>query len=246
LWAVQKFGSAGAGLATGVMTILILLFGEMYPKALFQINAARFSLLFAPVVYFLQIIFFPILVIMEKFLTFLTKGKIPEVVSEREFKALSRLAVEKGVIDFEEHEMIMNVLAFNDKTAKQVMTPFYKVAVLNKEAAIDQVAYFMAQEGLSRYPVYSNNKDNIIGYVHVIDVMKVLNSDKREDSLESYVQPIFFVDEEQKIDKIFAKMRAKRSHMAIIKRKKEDQILGLVTMEDLLEELVGEIEDEND
>ena len=246
LWAVQKFGSVGAGLATGVMTILILLFGEMYPKVLFQIHATRVVLLFAPVIYVLQIIFFPILVPMEKLLTFLTSGKIPEIVSEREFKALSRLAVEKGVIDFEEHEMIMNVLAFNDKTVKQVMTPFYKAAVLNKDAAIDQVAYFMAQEALSRYPVYSNNKDNIIGYIHVIDVMKVLNSDQREDSLEKHIQPIFFVGENQKIDKVFAKMRQKHSHMAIIKRKKEDKVLGLVTMEDLLEELVGDIKDEND
>ena len=126
------------------------------------------------------------------------------------------------------------------------MTSFYKAAVLNKDAAIDQVAYFMAQEGLSRYPVYSNNKDNIIGYVHVIDVMKILNSDKREEPLENFIQAILEVTEDTKIDKLFAKMRQKKSHMAIVKRKNEDQVIGLITMEDLLEELVGEIEDEND
>jgi CBS domain containing-hemolysin-like protein len=246
LWAIQKFGSAGAGIATGVMTILVLIFGEMYPKAWFQIHASKMALFFAPTVYFLQGMCFPIVLLMEKTLFILTKGAQPEIVSEKEFKALSRLAVEEGVIDFEEHEMIMNVLSFNDKIVKDVMTPFYKVAVLNKDAAIDQVSYFIAQEGLSRYPVYSNSKDNIIGYIHVSDVMKVLNSDKREEPLENFVQPILEISENTKIDKIFAKMRQNNSHMAIIKRKNEDQVIGLVTMEDLLEELVGEIEDEND
>jgi len=246
MWAIKKFGSAGVGIATGVMTMLILIFGEMYPKAWFQINAAKMALLFAPFVYSLQIIFFPIVFLMEKILYVLTKGAQPEIVSEKEFKALSRLAVEEGIIDFEEHEMIMNVLSFNDKPVKEVMTSFYKAAVLNKDAAIDQVAYFMAQEGLSRYPVYSNNKDNIIGYAHVIDVMKILNSDKREEPLENFIQPILEVTEDTKIDRLFAKMRQKKSHMAIVKRKNEDQVIGLVTMEDLLEELVGEIEDEND
>ncbi|MBT4349604.1 HlyC/CorC family transporter [bacterium] len=246
MWAIERFGSAGVGIATGVMTVLILVFGEMYPKAWFQINAAKMSLLFAPLVYSLQILFFPIVFLMEKVLYVLTKGAQPEIVSEKEFKALSRLAVEEGVIDFEEHEMIMNVLSFNDKIVKEVMTSFYKAAVLNKDAAIDQVAYFMAQEGLSRYPVYSNNKDNIIGYVHVIDVMKILNSDKREEPLENFIQAILEVTEDTKIDKLFAKMRQKKSHMAIVKRKNEDQVIGLITMEDLLEELVGEIEDEND
>lgn len=246
VWAVQKFGSAGVGIATGVLTVIILIFGEMYPKALFQLHAGKIALFFAPFIYFLEIILFPVIFVLEKLLFFLTRGKTAEVVSEKEFKALSRLAVEKGVIDFEEHEMIMNVLAFDDKTAKEVMTPFYKITVLNKEAEIDQVSYFMAKEGWSRYPVFSNNKDNIIGYVHVIDILGALNSENREDSLEKYLQNIIEVNEETKIDKIFAKMRQKKIHMAVVKRKEDSQTIGVLTLEDLLEQLVGEIEDEKD
>lgn len=245
LWAVQKFGSAGVGIATGILTILLLLFGEMYPKAFFQLHAEKVALLFAPVIYFLQLILWPILIILEKMLKFLTGGKTAEVISEREFRAFSRLAVEKGVIDFEEHEMIMNVLSFDNKTAKEIMSPFYKTTVLNKEAAIDQVAYFMAREGWSRYPLYNNNKDNIVGYVHVIDVLSALNSDHRDDSVEKYMQSIIEVAPDSKIDKIFAKMRQKKTHMAVVKRK-DGQTLGILTLEDLLEELVGEIEDEKD
>lgn len=245
VWAVQKFGSAGVGIATGALTILLLLFGEMYPKAFFQLHAEKVALLFSPIIYFLQLVLWPILVILEKMLKFLTGGKTAEVVSEREFRAFSRLAVEKGVIGFEEHEMIMNVLSFDNKTAKEIMSPFYKTTVLNKEAAVDQVAYFMAKEGWSRYPLYNNNKDNIVGYVHVIDVLSALNSDHRDDSVEKYMQNIIEVAPDTKIDKIFAKMRQKKTHMAVVKRK-DGQTLGILTLEDLVEELVGEIEDEKD
>ena len=176
---------------------------------------------------------------------FLIKNKKVEPISEKEFKAFSRLAVEKGVFDFEKHEMIMNVLKFNDIDVKSIMTPRYKISVLNDKTAIDQVAYFVAQEGFSRYPVYHNQKDNIIGYIHVIDIMRVLNSDNREDLLEKYIQPIIQVNENTKVNVLFNKMRNKTSHMAIITRK-TGEILGLVTMEDVLESLVGDINDEKD
>ena len=243
-WTTEIFGSATVGIVTGIMTFLILIFGEMYPKAYFQVNAEKMAIFFAPFIYFLQIIAFPVVFLLEKLLLLLTKGKIAELVSESEFKALSRLAVEKGVLEFEEHEMIMNILEFNDTKIKEVMTPRYKMEVLNDDAAVDQVAYFMAQKGFSRYPVFHNQKDNIIGYVHVIDIMRVLNSDNRENLLENYRQDIIKVNENVKVNIVFNKMRKKHSHMALVIRK--DQLLGLVTMEDLLEELVGEIEDEKD
>ena len=232
LWTTEMFGSAAVGVVTGTMTFLILIFGEMYPKAYFQANAEKMAIFFAPFVYFLQIIAFPVVFLLEKLLLLLTKGKIAELVSESEFKALSRLAVEKGVLEF------------NDTKVKEVMTPRYKMEVLNDDAAVDQVAYFMAQKGFSRYPIFHNQKDNIIGYVHVIDIMRVLNSDNRENLLENYRQDIIKVNENVKVNIVFNKMRKKHSHMALVIRK--DTLLGLVTMEDLLEELVGEIEDEKD
>jgi len=243
-WTIGTFGSAAVGVVTGVMTLLILIFGEMYPKAYFQANSVKMARLFAPVIYFLETILYPIVFILEKILILLTKGSKTELVSENEFKALSRLAVEKGVLDFEEHEMIMNVLEFNDTVVKDAMTPRYKMEILNDDAAVDQVAYFMAQKGFSRYPVFHNQKDNIIGYVHVVDIMRVLNSDDRENILENYIQPIIRIKEDEKVNIVFNKMRKKYTHMALIVR--EGQILGIVTMEDLLEELVGEIEDEKD
>jgi CBS domain containing-hemolysin-like protein len=136
-------------------------------------------------------------------------------------------------------------LKFGDITAKQIMTPRYRMSVVNEEAEIDQIAYFMAQEGYSRYPVYHNQEDNIVGYVHLIDVMRVLNSDHREDQLAKYVSPIIKIDEDSKIEQIFRQMIKKRIHVALVYRQKT-QLLGLVTLEDVMEEIVGEIEDEND
>jgi magnesium and cobalt exporter, CNNM family len=244
VWIHERFGSAAIGIATGIVTLLILIFGEMYPKAYFQGNAEKIALKFSPIIHFLQIILYPIIWILEKILDLLTKNKI-EVISENEFKAMSRMAVESGTIEFKEHEMIMNILNFNDQEVKEVMTPFYKVNSVNHDAEVDQVAYYMAHEEHSRYPVYKNHKDNIIGYVHIKDIMKILNSDNREDPLEKYVKPLIKIDEQQKINSVFKKMLKNSSHIALVTRNK-DQILGLVTLEDILEEIVGDIEDESD
>ncbi|MBU1202616.1 hemolysin family protein [Patescibacteria group bacterium] len=242
--AVKVFGDLGVGLATGAMTVLILVFGEMYPKAYFQIHATRVALFFAPAIYTLQIILYPIVLILEKMLHFLTRGRGKKIVSEGEFRAFSRLAVEQGALDFAEHEMIMNILEFNDISAKEIMTPRYRMAVLNDDADVDQVAYFVAQDGHSRYPVYHNQKDNIIGYVHVKEIMRVLNSEKREETLEKFVKPVIKVKEKTKINIIFNKMRRRKSHMALVLR--GDDLIGLITMEDILEHIVGDIFDEDD
>jgi len=245
IWVNQKFDNNFLAIATGIVTLLILIFGEMLPKAFFQTRAEKFALLFVPIVYFLEIISYPVTFLLEKLLLLMTGDKKRELVSEQEFKALSRIAVENGIIHFKEHEMIMNVLEFGDAKAKDIMTPRYRMCVVNEDAEIDQISYFMAKEGYSRYPVYHNQEDNIIGYVHVIDIMRVLNSDKREDEVLKYVNPIIKVDENTKIHRIFNRMMKKRIHMAIVYRKNK-QLIGLLTLEDILEEIVGEIEDEND
>lgn len=245
LWVEDHFNSGALGIATGAMTLLILIFGEMCPKAFFQVRAEKMALLFVPVIYFLQTVLHPLVFLLEKLLILITGNKKRDLISTQEFKAMSRIAVEKGVLHFKEHEMIMNILRFGNVRAKDIMTPRYRMSVVNDEAEIDQIAYFMAQEGYSRYPVYHNQEDNIVGYVHLIDVMRVLNSEHREDQLAKHVNPIIKIDENIKIEQIFRQMTKKRLHVALVYRQKT-QLLGLVTLEDVLEEIVGEIEDEND
>lgn len=245
LWVSERFSNGALGIATGAVTMLILIFGEMFPKAFFQARAEKMALLFSPIIRLLEIILYPLIFPLEKLLILMTGNKKRALVSEQEFRALSRIAVEHGVLDFNEHEMIMNILEFGDTPAKTIMTPRYKISIVNGEAEIDQIAYFMAKEGYSRYPVYKNQEDNIIGYIHLIDVMKVLNSNNRQDELAKYISPIIKIDENTKIYRAFKKMIKKRTHVAAIYRDK-DKLVGLITLEDILEEIVGEIEDEND
>ncbi len=245
LWVNQRFSSGALGLATGVTTLLILIFGEMVPKSFFQTKAESLSLVFVPVIYFLETVCYPIIFPLEKLLLFLTGKSKRELVSEQEFKALSRVAVEKGVLGFEEHEMIMNVLKFDKVKAKSVMTPRYKMSIVSDEVAIDQVAHFMAKEGYSRYPVYHNREDNVVGYVHLVDVMRVLNSDDREDEISKHISPIMKVDKDDNVDRIFKRMVKEGIHIAMVYRNGE-QLIGMLSLEDLLEELVGDIKDEND
>ena len=245
LWVSEKSSSGALGIATGTVTLLILIFGEMLPKAFFQTRAEKMALLFVPIIRLLELILFPLVFFLEKLLILMAGNKKRELVSEQEFKALSRIAVENGVLDFKEHEMIMNVLEFGDTMVKEIMTPRYKMSIVNGEAEIDQIAYFMAKEGYSRYPVYRNQEDNIIGYVHLVDVMKVLNSDNRGDELSKYVTPIMKIDQDAKIYRVFKQMIKKRMHIAAVYRRNQ-QLIGLITLEDIMEEIVGEIEDEND
>ena len=244
LWVNEKFANGALGIATGAVTLLILIFGEIFPKAFFQARAEKMALTFVPLIRVLEIIIFPLVFVFEKLLIAVAGDKNREQVSEQEFRALSRIAVENGVFKFNEHEMIMNVLEMGDKVVKEAMTPRYRMSAVNGEAEIDQIAYFMAKEGYSRYPVYTKQEDSIIGYIHLTDVMKVLNSGNREDALSKYVSPIIRVSEKTKISSLFKKMLKQRTHLAVVYRKK--QLVGLITLEDILEEIVGEIEDEND
>jgi CBS domain containing-hemolysin-like protein len=125
------------------------------------------------------------------------------------------------------------------------MIPRYKMSIVNDETEIDRIAYFMAKEGYSRYPVYHNKEDNITGYIHLIDVMRALNSDNREDELSRHISPVIKVGEEDKIYKLFKKMIKERVHIAIVYGKNKN-LIGMLSLEDILEEIVGEIRDEND
>lgn len=167
------------------------------------------------------------------------------LVSAQELKALSQIAVEKGVLDFSEHEMIMNILRFDDVSVKEAMTPRRRLIVVSDKVELDQVSYFMAREGHSRYPVYRGQEDNIIGFVHLIDVIRALNSNRREEKISSFIKPILRFNSGDKITGAFKKMLAHKTHIALV-YDKQKRLVGVITLEDILEELVGEIEDEHD
>lgn len=246
--AVNYFGDYGIGIATGVATLLILMFGEITPKSIAQKNNVFIALKVAPILWFLNRLLFPLVWALNHFNEFITtkilKIKKTELVTEGEIRALARLGVEVGAIDYRERELIEKVFHFNDTPVKKVMTPRYKIVALNGETPVEQIAFFIGQQEYSRFPVYLDDQDNYIGYVHVNDVMKVLNSNNREVEIKSLARPLRKVKVNESLETVFRKMRVNREHLMLVTDGYKE--VGIVTMEDLLEAIVGEIRDEND
>lgn len=243
-------GSSGLGIATGVVTFLILVFGEITPKAFAQKNNEWLAVRLAPVMVFLQFIFKPIIIILRLVTGSIIKpfsGKLPKTnhIHKEELKALSKLAHQSGTVEAEEHELIENVLDFAHIQVKDVFIPLHKVVLLNGNVPVEQIAHFMSTQGYSRYPVYEDDEDNIVGYVHANDVMKVLNSNERETLLKDIVRPMIEVKPYDLIERVFRKMKRTHEHFILVRGSKK-QPLGIVTIGDITEELTGDIDDEID
>ncbi|RMD51277.1 DUF21 domain-containing protein, partial [Candidatus Parcubacteria bacterium] len=169
------FGSAAMGIATGITTIFVLVFGEIIPKTLAYGKKEFVAGQAAPLIYFLSLCFYPLIVVLEALNVFLRHklGVINnEAITEEEVRTMARLGVEHGGIDYREHEMIENIFRFDDVVSGDAMTPLYKVTLINGDVPVDQIAHFIANEEFSRYPVYEDDEDNIIGYIHIKDVLK--------------------------------------------------------------------------
>jgi CBS domain containing-hemolysin-like protein len=248
--AIGYFDSFSAGIATGASTVVILLLGEIFPKTIAFTYMERVTQFTAPIIYLFYILLYPIstlFVWLEQWFKRHTHMHTPNVISEEEIRIMAELGLEHGEINHYEHEMIENIFDFDDITVSEVMTPKNKMETLNGEVPVEQIAYFVSQSGYSRFPVYDGNPESYVGYVHTNDVMRVLNSDNRAEPTVAFVSPLTRVDETENIEQVFRRMTRERSHMFLVcKTGDPEGIVGLVTMEDILEEIMGEIEDEGD
>lgn len=250
LWGVKEFGSIGAGISTGITTFCLLIFGDMLPKSFAISRNTILVPLYAKPLYFFVVIFSPItwfLLKLHHFLTALMNVKKQPIVSEEEIRAMSRLGVEHGEIDQSEQEMIEKIFRFDDVRVGDIMTPIDRVEVLNGDVPVEQIAYFVAHSAFSRFPVHDGGSaEKIVGYVHVNDIMKALNSDNRERPIIDLIDPIKCVSENRAVDSVFRSMQKSRHHMYLVFEDERKTAVGIVTMENLLEEIVGEIKDETD
>ena len=248
--AADETNSLGIGITTGIVTILVLLFGEVLPKSFAISHNKAIAQFIAPPIYLIYLAFYPIaslFVVLERMIQKISGGANHDSITEEEIRIMSDLGLEHGSIDNDERRLIDNIFQFDDIPVGKAMTKKDKIDALSGDVPITQIAYYVSQSGYSRFPVYEGNQNNITGYIHTNDVMRVLNSDDREEELIGYASPITRVSEETDIRQVFRQMTKERSHMYLVHKQDDpEEIVGLVTMEDILEEIMGEIEDEGD
>lgn len=247
--AIRLFGNDGLGIAVGVMTFLILVFGEITPKTYCNANSTKIALRYAPVLLGFSYAFYPVV----KFFEIITRGVVkitgssytPPPITEEEIKGVIDQGLEEKAIEKEEMELVHGALKFDDTVIRSVMTPRTKMFTLNSKTLLFEALPQINQSGYSRIPIYGETRDDIVGFIHVRDVLKELEIDNKMVTLEEISRKPVFVSQEKMVSSLLKEMKGRKTHMAIVVDE-HGGVEGLVTLEDLLEEIVGEIEDETD
>ena len=247
--AIRLFGNDGLGIAVGVMTFLILVFGEITPKTYCNANATKIALRYAPVLLVFSYVFYPVV----KFFEVITRGVVrltgssyaPPPITEEEIKGVIDQGLAEKALEKEEMELVHGALKFDDTVIRSVMTPRTKMFSLNSKMLLFEALPQINQKGFSRIPIYGENGDDIVGFIHVRDVLKELEKDNKMSSLGQIARKPVFASQEKMVSSLLQEMKGRKTHMAIVVDE-HGGVEGLVTLEDLLEEIVGEIEDETD
>ncbi len=248
--AMDLLGSAGIGAATALMTIFVLIFGEITPKSLAAQNSERISLKVVKPISVLVYILNPIVVVFTYVTNILIKllgGNIDAVqpfITEEELKTIVNVSHEEGVLEVAEKQMINNVFEFVDMHVKDVMIQRTDIIAIDQQATLDEIIETIKKEQFSRYPVYVDKIDDIVGVVNVKDFVFLGNDDNKFE-IEKYIRKPFYTFEYKKIIEVFNEMKKNRVHIAIV-LDEYGGTAGIVTIEDLLEEIVGDIQDEYD
>lgn len=246
---MELFGSKAVGVATGVLTLLILVFGEITPKTMATLNAERLSLAYAGIVYWLMRLLTPVIFLVNKlstavmFLLRVDPNKKPDAITEDELRTIVEVSHEEGVIESEEKKMINNVFDFGDAVARDVMVPRIDMVMVDVNATYKELIELFRKERFTRIPVYENSTDNVIGIINVKDFLLYDNAQKF--SLRDLLRQPLYTYEYKKTAELMVEMR-KTSNNIIIVLDEYGATAGLITLEDMLEEIVGDIRDEYD
>ncbi|MEG1256840.1 hemolysin family protein [Clostridium sp.] len=247
--AIDLIGSKGVAVSTMLMTIIVLIFGEIIPKTLASQNSEKISLAVAKPILIIEKIFKPVVILAIKTSNFFIKlfgGKIhgnKPFITEDELKTIVDVSEEEGILKFEEKEMIHNVFQFGDLYVKDVMVQRVDITALDIDDSLDWVLSVAKEEGFSRLPVYLDTIDNIVGILNVKDILFI--EDTSTFTLKDYMREITYTYEFRKATELFKDMNKQRQHMVIVLDEYGGTV-GIVTIEDLIEEIVGDISDEYD
>lgn len=246
---IQVFGNVYVGAATGVLTLIILLFGEITPKTLASLHAEKIALSYAKIIYFLTVILTPVVFIVGKlgngvmYLLRVDPNAKANPMTEHELRTLVNVSQEDGVIEREEKQMIYNVFDFGDSAAKDVMIPRIDMTFVDINSTYEELMEIFREDMHTRFPVYEENTDNIVGIINIKDL--ILYPKNQEFSIQKILREPYFTYEYKRTADLMVEMRKASVNLAIV-LDEYGSTAGLVTLEDLLEEIVGEIRDEYD
>ena len=247
---IAIFGENGMGIAVGIMTFLVIIFGEVTPKTYCNANATKVALRFSKVLLAFSYVFYPAVWILEKISRGIIKitgsSYLPPALTGDEIKGIIDQGHRDQALETHERDLLHGALGFNESVIRSVMVPRTKMFSIQKEMSLVDAADKIHQSGHSRIPVYGKDLDDIIGILHVRDILKYLKDETlQKKHLGELVREPIYVSQEKRIGDLLKQMQAKNTHMAIV----VDEfggVEGIVTMEDLIEEIVGEIYDETD
>lgn len=247
--ATKTFGSYAVGIATGVLTLTILLFGEIIPKNTAMIYSDKISMVYSRIILALMKIFTPVVFIVDKLsigislALHIDTSKKESLMTENELKTYVDVSHEDGVIESEEREMIYNVFDFSDAVAKDIMIPRIDMVSVNQNMNYDEVLDIFKEYMYTRLPVYEEDKDNIIGLINIKDF--ILLTEKENFHVKDIIREAYYTYEYKKTADLMMEMREITANVAFVLNE-YGATVGMITLEDLLEEIVGEIRDEYD
>jgi putative hemolysin len=246
--AVRLFHGAGEIVATAAMTLLLFVFAEVTPKTFAIQQTDRVALVLAPLIVGLGRLVGPVATSLVKLANVVMPGQgLPQgpFITENEIRALAEVASDEEQIEEEEKELIHSIFEFGDTIVREVMVPRPDVVAIEGDKTLRDVQALVLRHGFSRIPVFQDDLDNVIGFVFAKDVLKALYQGKADMPLTDILRPAHFVPESKKVADLLREMQQEKFHIALV-TDEYGSVSGLVTLEDLLEELVGEITDEYD
>ncbi len=246
VWATQQFGNEYLGLVTGVISLLLIIFGEILPKNIAIAHNERYALLIAPVIYLVMKISYPLVYLLEKFSDMVMPPHQRSRITEEEVLAMVSMGAENGGITREQKMHIGNLLEFSSITAEEVMTPRTKIQAIENTRTLKEARMIMLENAHTRLPVFQDDLDHITDIITLRDILE--SSEEYED--EKLVKNLdlrspYFVPITKKISALFKEFQRQGIHMAIVVDE-YGGTAGLVTMEDIFEEIFGDIRDESD
>jgi putative hemolysin len=249
--ALSIWGEAGIVYVTIGLTVIILIFAELTPKVYARYHSEAISLFTAPILKGIMTVFRPITAganfLVQKILLLMdidiTRSR-RNIVTEGEVKSLINISWEDGSISAEEKEMISKIFTLNDKPVSEVMVPRRRMVTLRSDQTVEQVLKIVKRSGYSRYPIRLGKTQEIIGFIHAKDLLGK-SGNKKLISMKKLIRPAYFIPDNKKINSQLRHFKSRKLHQAVVLSEKGD-VAGLLTLEDILEQMVGRIEDEYD